>query len=572
MKDSRAWPIRPKWHRFETPKSYAQRQSAAAGIPFRDVERGLTSESSRLIYRVWRNAAEAAQTVEAAAGREQGHYLRLLQAAQPHPDQQYPDRFLCRLCAAGDVVEQIPHDRENWCKKHPGQLVWAGPGTSPDTQVVIPFGTNQARAERIFRRLAAAGRISTRLHARVWEMVRDNASLSQPSGWSDALRGRREDHETLGRAELYPVVVGVLRVLSNEALVSRWVGLAADELRPAIRVALPPMDGPRDILVERIVLWLRPHRREIRPTRIDSLNVPLDLVDAASIIDTEAVYPLWVQRNPAAVAEWNWDENAPDRDPWDSSGITSAKATWACDAGHQWTATPYVRAVAGCPCCSGQLVWRGQSDLETLFPDVASEWDQAEGVNAGSPNSVSPGSRRRIAWVCAAEGHRWVATISNRALHGSGCPACAGKRAIPGVNDLATVRPDLAAQWHPSNPLRPEQVLPRYAKKVLWQCARGHVWAAKPDTRAAGQGCPFCAGRRVILGETDLATRRPDLASEWHDSNTRLPQAVMVGSRYRAVWKCRFGHLWEATINNRTNRRGTGCPVCSRSNRIGNRS
>ena len=189
MNGSRAWPIRPKWHRFETPKSYAQRQSAAAGIPFRDVERGLTSESSRLIYRVWHNAADAARTVEAAAGREEGHYLRLFQAAQPLPDQQYPARFLCRLCAAGDVVEQIPHDRENWCTKHSGQMVWAGPGTTPDTQVIVPFDKRQAKAERSFRRLACAGHISARLHARVWEMVRDNASLSQPSGWSDALQG-----------------------------------------------------------------------------------------------------------------------------------------------------------------------------------------------------------------------------------------------------------------------------------------------------------------------------------------------------------------------------------------------
>lgn len=640
MNDSRAWPIRPKWHRYETPKSYAHRQSIAAGIPFRDVERGLTTEASQLIYRVWLNSAETARTVEAAAGRAEGHYLRLLHAAQPHPAQLYPERFLCRLCAAGDVVEQIPHDRENWCTRHPGQMIWTGPGTTPDTQVIQLFEQRQAKAERTFRRLAATGLISTRLHARVWEMVRDNATLSQPSGWSDALREHREEHESRGRAELYPVVVAVLKVLSNEALVARWIELPSDDLRLAIRTALAGLDGSNDVLVERIVLWLRRHRRETRPTRIDPLDVPIDLVDTASIIDTEAVYPLWIQRSPAAVGEWDWERNGPDRDPWDNVG-TSVTASWVCDSGHRWTSTPYVRAVAGCGCCSGQLVWRGQTDLETLFPNLAEEWDRTEGANAGSPDNVSAGSRRRIKWVCP-NGHRWIATIQNRARNGSGCPYCAGNLAIagetdlasqrpdllkewdfdangdltpqsigarstkrvawkgacghtwttgvknrvvgntgcpycagklpnPGADDLATVRPDLAAEWHPDNALRPDQVRPRSGKKVRWRCERNHTWEAAPDARTHGRGCPFCSRHRVSPGETDLATLRPDLVREWHTSNTRRPQEITVGSTYRASWECRSGHRWEAPVYSRTSRRGTGCPFCSGPGRTGKR-
>lgn len=640
MNDSRAWPIRPKWHRFETPKSYARRQSDAAGIPFLDVERGLTSEACPLVYRVWFDSAEAARTVEAAAGRAEGHYLRLLQAAQPHPTQLYPARFLCRLCAAGDEVEQIPHDRENWCMKHPGQMIWAGPGTAPATQVNSPFDKRQAKAERTFRRLASAGLISARLHARVWEMVRDNASLSQPSGWSEALQGHREDYETRGRSELYPATVAVLQVLSDEALVAGWIGLPTSELRPAVRAALSPMDGLHDVLVERIVLWLRRHRREIRPTRIDPLNVPLDLVDTASIVDAEAPYPLWIQRSPAAVAEWDWDENDPDRDPWDRVS-TSARANWVCDAGHSWTSAPYVRAVAGCACCSGQRVWRGQSDLGTLHPGLADEWDRTDGANAGDPDNVSSSSRRRVRWVCS-NGHRWAATVhsrvwkgsgcpqcagnfpipgktdlatarpdlarewdvqsnngltpqlvcarsgrravwkgacghtweaqvANRVVHNQGCPYCSGRRAIPGLNDLATVRPDLAAQWHPDNALRPDQVLPKSGRKVQWRCGCNHTWEAALHSRTAGHGCPYCSGLRAILGETDLATCRPDLASEWHDSNTRRPRELTVGSSYRATWECRFGHLWEAVVSSRTGKRGSGCPLCYRSNRTSKR-
>ena len=66
--------------------------------------------------------------IEGLAGRPAGHYDRLHALAQPDPTISYPKRFLCRLCASGEHVEQIPHDRGNWCLRHPGQMVWVGAG------------------------------------------------------------------------------------------------------------------------------------------------------------------------------------------------------------------------------------------------------------------------------------------------------------------------------------------------------------------------------------------------------------------------------------------------------------
>ena len=630
MTDARAWPIRPKWHRFETPKSYAQRQCAAAGIPFDYVERGLTTEARPYIYRVWVNEAAAAKTIEAAAGRPEGHFLRLKHIAQPDRAQSYSERFLCRLCAAGDRVEQIPHDRENWCLRHPGQLVWVGPGTTPESQIIVPFDRELARAERTFRRLAATGHVDATLHARIWEMVRDNAWLTEPTGWKPALAECIDDHEVRGRAALYVETVAVLTVLSDHERVERLATLPTDELREAIAGTLPAMFGAMGVLVERIVLWLRPQRREIRSTRIEPLDVPLDVVDTPAIIDVTAPYPLWIRRRPHAIAEWDWRRNLVDRDPWDRSG-TSVKAWWLCDSGHSWESTPYVRAQAGCPYCSGLSTWPGQTDLGTQFPNLAAEWDNTAGANAGDPDHVGPGSNRRITWICG-KGHRWMATINNRARNGSGCPYCCGsrattgetdlatlhpdlaaewdherngkltpstigahttkrvwwagrcghnwqaaianrakgngcpycasKRVLPGVTDLATLRPDLAAQWHSGNELRPEQVVPGARRKAIWQCAKGHVWEAAIYRRSTGIGCPYCSGKFVARGETDLATVRPDLVSEWDASNLRTPQEVAAHSNYRATWRCERGHIWVAVVSSRTSRRPAGCPSC----------
>ena len=34
-------------------------------------------------------------------------------------------------------------------------------------------------------------------------------------------------------------------------------------------------------------------------------------------------------------------------------------------------------------------------------------------------------------------------------------------------------------------------------------------------SRVSGNGCPICAGRQLLAGENDLATRFPELAQEW---------------------------------------------------------
>ncbi|PKQ36294.1 MAG: hypothetical protein CVT61_01945 [Actinobacteria bacterium HGW-Actinobacteria-11] len=393
-------------------------------------------------------------------------------------------------------------------------------------------------------------------------MVRDNAWLTRPDGWKPALTQCVNDHEVRGRATLYPETVAVLRVLATGQHVEHWAAMPSTHIRQAIAQTLPPMHAPTDVLVERIVLWLRPLRREIRPTRIEPLNIPLDHVDATTIIDTTAPYPLWVQRRPQAVTEWDWSRNGPDRDPW-APHLSSARAWWVCDEGHSWESTPYVRTIAGCRYCAGQAAWPGQTDLATQNPHLAAEWDSTPGANAGDPDHAGARSTRRIAWVCK-KGHRWVASISNRTKHGSGCPFCAGNRAIPGETDLATLHPDIAADWDQerNGSLTPHTVGARSPRHAWWTGRCGHTWRATINGRTKGQTCPYCSGKRALAGTTDLATARPDLASQWHTENELTPNQVRPDSHKRVAWQCAHGHTWETTIRRRSTA-DPGCPYCS---------
>ena len=98
-------------------------------------------------------------------------------------------------------------------------------------------------------------------------------------------------------------------------------------------------------------------------------------------------------------------------------------------------------------------------------------------------------------------------------MSGSGCPYCAGRKVLPGFNDLATLEPKIAAQWHPTlnGGLTPDGVTVGCHRKVWWQCQEGHVWKAAIYSRAGPQkcGCPICAGRvskkRLVRYQAALA-------------------------------------------------------------------
>ncbi len=100
-------------------------------------------------------------------------------------------------------------------------------------------------------------------------------------------------------------------------------------------------------------------------------------------------------------------------------------------------------------------------------------------------------------------------------------------------------------------------------KKVSWKCGKGHEWYAAVKNRKNGNGCPYCAGQKVLKGYNDLSTINPTLAEEWnHEKNNGLtPKDVTANSSKKVWWMCSKGHEWETSIVHRNN--GDRCPYCS---------
>lgn len=265
--------------------------------------------------------------------------------------------------------------------------------------------------------------------------------------------------------------------------------------------------------------------------------------------------------------QWDIDANLPLTPKSITSG-SSRNIWWFCEKGHHWQQAPWVRTVhgSGCPVCAGKKIVSGDNDLQTLFPDIAEEWHSTKNIDL-LPDQVSPYTHRKAWWKCSKCGHEWSAVVKSRTSGGSGCPVCAGKTAVPGVNDLASRCPTVADEWHPTKngALTPQEVTIGTIRKVWWRCkVCDHEWQATISSRTHGGGCPVCAGRKVIAGVNDLASRSPDIAKEWDSEKNAplMPDAVAPQSNRRVWWICEKGHSYQAVVANRTSAR-VGCPYCS---------
>ena len=79
-----------------------------------------------------------------------------------------------------------------------------------------------------------------------------------------------------------------------------------------------------------------------------------------------------------------------------------------------------------------------------------------------------------------------------------------------------------------------------------------------------GNRCAICHSMQVEKGLNDLATKRPQLAKEWHPikNGDLTPQKVTFKSNKKVWWLGKCGHEWEATISSRSHS-NDGCPFCS---------
>jgi hypothetical protein len=266
--------------------------------------------------------------------------------------------------------------------------------------------------------------------------------------------------------------------------------------------------------------------------------------------------------HPEIAALWHPTRNA-ELTPSDVTAGSGKKVWWICALGHETVTTvdSKVSLKINCYYCSGSKVLKGFNDLQSQRPDLVAEW-HCENNGDIKPDEVHVGSSSKFWWKCKHE-HTWLTTVSSRA-GGTGCPVCCGNKALAGFNDFASKSPELAKEWHPTKngDKKPTDFTFSSGIKVWWLGKCGHEWKAAIANRNNGTGCPVCAGKIVVIGFNDLASKSPDLAAEWHpNKNLPLyPNMVTSASPQKIWWECDRGHEWQAAISQRA--QGSGCPEC----------
>ena len=200
------------------------------------------------------------------------------------------------------------------------------------------------------------------------------------------------------------------------------------------------------------------------------------------------------------------------------------------------------------------------NSLSAVHPELVAEWSDRN--LPLTPDSITYGSNKKVWWKGAC-GHEWETSVKARS-NGEKCPIGSGARVVTGINDLSTLKPELASEWSDKNEKKPTEVMAFANSKAWWKCRTcGYEWNTLISTRSGGSKCPCCSGYTFIKGKNDLKSTHPQIAEEWSEKNFPLkPNEVNAKSRKNVWWRCgKCGSEWKSVINARV--KGTICPVCA---------
>lgn len=249
----------------------------------------------------------------------------------------------------------------------------------------------------------------------------------------------------------------------------------------------------------------------------------------------------------------------------------------------EWECSPAARVQKHfkCPFLSGHAVWRGYNDLHSLYPEIAKEWHPTK--NKIMPWEITVNSARLIWWYLPYDDpvtgrhfdFEWKASVVERVVQKCGCPYLSGYRVWQGYNDLETLYPEIAREWHPTKNRHTTPSNVYYAsKKMYW-------WYLPYDDPVTGKHfdfewrqslyartiknvkCPYLMGKKAWKGYNDFETIYPEIAEEWNTikNKNKLPSMFCRFSNVKVWWKCKKNHEWRTSINNRTHL-ASGCPFC----------
>ncbi|MFC1827728.1 hypothetical protein ACFLZQ_07360 [Thermodesulfobacteriota bacterium] len=152
-------------------------------------------------------------------------------------------------------------------------------------------------------------------------------------------------------------------------------------------------------------------------------------------------------------------------------------------------------------------------------------------------------SKNKLLWKCEF-GHQWETTYGS-VRSGNWCSVCAGNKKLS-IEDMRDIAQKLGGKC----------ISEKYINnrtKLIWECAHGHRWPAKPTHIKDGHWCPECEGNKKLTLE-DM-----ELLAESFGGKCLSDSYVNAFTKIK--WECANGHQWGALPLSA--RKGHWCSTCS---------
>jgi hypothetical protein len=223
------------------------------------------------------------------------------------------------------------------------------------------------------------------------------------------------------------------------------------------------------------------------------------------------------------------------------SNMSNENAWWKCKKGHSFEQSIKNYSRQGrfeCPVCTNKILVKGENDLESQYPDLASEFDIEK--NGTTPDMIlSSHTNAEIWWKCN-EGHEFQRSVWYRVNQVNDCPVCNRSFIIKGVNDFQTAYPDVVKIWdYQKNGRGPDTISDIDTRKYSFKCTLGHQYETQLSTAINHNfECLVCTNEIVKEGINSLLDTHEELAKEFSPKEERKPYEFNKNYSYSIKWKC----------------------------------
>lgn len=476
-------------------------------------------------------------TTPAPLGATEQHECALCPAAPT-------TRFMCQLCSHSVVAKQATSFTSPICVRH---RRWVGPTDEIRVTPQQPLVTEDAvKAARRFTRLQRQGRMTPTLFT-----VLRHALRPQTFGIP------KEEKDAATFSVLVTIAGAVTTKTFMKALFDPRHSYA--EAHSYLAETVATAGGGQRPEVDR-ALWefLKPTfwalRHAVRtssgyvPAWAHDYAVPEDIADTYVRGYVEAPFTDFGAAAASASAK-------PSAFILDRGGMT------VCDNGH------HVKAAKKCPVCTNSQVAPGYNDLATVNPTIAKQLDPILNGTV-TAHSIAAATHKDLAWRCPRAGHVYWATGSNRTQAGSNCGICSSRTIVPGVNDITTTHPSIAAEIHPdyAKGHPPAKISGGSEVRPEWLCPTcGDTYKMTAYDRTHGGGCDPCRRARLRASRDNLTVTHPNVVALWHPdrNNKKRPDEYTYSSKEVVWWLCTASalHYYDQRIDRKV--AGYGCTLCS---------